>query len=285
MEEVSRKAEIDYQDVSRSQNLVDALGLNEGIASTLREAGSGYNLQVKRALLHQLAYSTAVSCKTNCKGETVTMDERVKYQRKRVFEFVRNHKGLEDVEMYGLESLIAVDSDKPGRECICKYYNGESRRVILKSGIIPMGRTVDEALYEEAKGLQKDLCKLHGVKYTSNEEALTYEQVQNALANRHGIMKARQDTMQYLGITDHMFVAAVNFTDDLKDIDLLRSYWKGETMESIAERTGAGYMTVFDELYECIDALIARINEEGVSGNKQNVNSSLDGALNRLGNL
>ena len=268
-----------------SQDWIDELGLNEEFASALRKAGSGYNLQVKRALLHRFAYINAVDGKVNCKGETVIMDERVEYQRKRVFEFVRNHKGLEDVEMYGLESLIAADSAKSGCECICKYYNGESRKVILQSGIVPTGRTVDEAIYEEAKGLQKDLCKLRGVKYTSNEEALTYEQVQNALANRHGIMKARQDTMQYLGITDHMFVAAVNFTDDLKGIDLLRSYWQGETMESIAERTGIGYLTVSDELYECLDALIARINEEGVPGNKQNMNSSLDGALNRLSSL
>lgn len=129
------------------------------------------------------------------------------------------------------------------------------------------------------------MCKLRGVEYISNEEALTDEQVQNALANRYRTMKARQDTMQYFGITDHMFVAAVDFTDDLKDIDLFRSYWKGETEESIAERTGIDFMTVSDIIYECLDAIIARINEEGVSGGKQNVDSSLDGALNRLSSL
>lgn len=284
MEEVSRKAEIDYQDVSRSQDLVDALELNEGIASALQEAGSGYNLQVKRALLHRLAYDITGSCKTNSKGETIMTDDGRKAWG-RLLTFVRNHKYLEDVEKLELESIIATDRSKPDRQCVCRYYDGESRKDIFESGVVPTGRTVDEAIYEEAKGLQKDLCKLRGVKYTSNEEALTYEQVQNALANRHGIMKARQDTMQYLGITDHMFVAAVNFTDDLKGIDLLRSYWEGETMESIAERTGVDYKTVSDELYECLDALIARISEEGVSGNKQNVKSSLDGALNRLSNL
>ena len=213
------------------------------------------------------------------------MDERIKYQQERVFEFVRNHKGIEDVEKSELEHIIATGRNHSGRECVYRYYNGESRKDILNSGLVPTGRTVDEVIYEEAKGLQKDLCMLRGIEYRSNVEALTDEQVQNALANRYGIMKARQDTMQYLGITDHMLTAAINFTDDLKGIELLRSYWKCETMEAIAERTGIEYMTVFDELYECLDALIAHISEEGVSGSEQAGNGSLDGALNRLSNL
>lgn len=56
---------------------------------------------------------------------------------RRLLTFVRNHKYLEDVEKLELESIIAADRVKPDRQCVCRYYNGESRKDIFGSGIVP----------------------------------------------------------------------------------------------------------------------------------------------------
>lgn len=62
--------EVDYQDVLNQRYLVDSLGLNEEFASALCKDGSGYNLSVKRMLIHRFAYATAYACKINYKGDS-----------------------------------------------------------------------------------------------------------------------------------------------------------------------------------------------------------------------